>query len=56
MVDFVDPKTPIAFKKIFRNNKTILIELLNTVLELENPINDTIEQICFLCDNTVTYI
>jgi len=37
---FVDPKTDIAFKKIFGNNahKSILIEFLNEILELESPI------------------
>lgn len=39
---FVDPKTDIAFKKIFGNqaHKNILIEFLNEVLELEYPIED----------------
>ena len=39
---FVDPKTDIAFKKIFGNqaHKGILIEFLNEVLELEYPIAD----------------
>ncbi len=34
---FVDPKTDIAFKKIFGNNahKSILIEFLNEILELD---------------------
>ncbi len=37
---FVDPKTDIAFKKIFGNDahKNILIEFLNEVLELDSPI------------------
>lgn len=37
---FVDPKTDIAFKKIFGNNahKSILIEFLNEILELDYPI------------------
>ncbi len=37
---FVDPKTDIAFKKIFGNDahKSILIEFLNEMLELEYPI------------------
>jgi predicted transposase/invertase (TIGR01784 family) len=39
---FVDPKTDIAFKKIFGNqaHKIILIEFLNELLELEYPIAD----------------
>ncbi|MDD2863658.1 MAG: Rpn family recombination-promoting nuclease/putative transposase [Methylococcales bacterium] len=39
---FVDPKTDIAFKKIFGNeaHKEILIEFLNEILELEYPIAD----------------
>jgi predicted transposase/invertase (TIGR01784 family) len=39
---FVDPKTDIAFKKIFGNqaHKIILIEFLNELLELEYPIED----------------
>jgi len=39
---FVDPKTDIAFKKIFGNeaHKFVLIEFLNEVLELEFPIAD----------------
>lgn len=39
---FVDPKTDIAFKKIFGDeaHKNILIEFLNQVLELEYPIAD----------------
>lgn len=39
---FVDPKTDIAFKKIFgdENHKNILIDFLNQVLELEYPITD----------------
>ncbi len=39
---FVDPKTDIAFKKIFGNqaHKNILIEFLNELLELEYPIAD----------------
>ena len=39
---FVDPKTDIAFKKIFSNqaHKEILIEFLNELLELEYPIAD----------------
>ncbi|MCX7094239.1 MAG: Rpn family recombination-promoting nuclease/putative transposase [Methylobacter sp.] len=42
MMKFVDPKTDIAFKKIFGNDahKSILIEFLNEVLELEYPIED----------------
>lgn len=37
---FVDPKTDIAFKKIFGNDahKNILIEFLNEILELDAPI------------------
>ncbi|MEI6747430.1 MAG: Rpn family recombination-promoting nuclease/putative transposase [Methylococcaceae bacterium] len=37
---FVDPKTDIAFKKIFGNDahKSILIEFLNEILELDSPI------------------
>ncbi|MDD5227749.1 MAG: Rpn family recombination-promoting nuclease/putative transposase [Methylococcales bacterium] len=37
---FVDPKTDIAFKKIFGNDahKSILIEFLNEMLELDYPI------------------
>ena len=37
---FVDPKTDIAFKKIFGNDahKSILIEFLNEILELDYPI------------------
>jgi predicted transposase/invertase (TIGR01784 family) len=37
---FVDPKTDIAFKKIFGNDnhKGILIEFLNEILELDSPI------------------
>jgi predicted transposase/invertase (TIGR01784 family) len=37
---FVDPKTDIAFKKIFGNDahKNILIEFLNEILELDSPI------------------
>jgi len=37
---FVDPKTDIAFKKIFGNeaHKSILIEFLNETLELNYPI------------------
>ena len=37
---FVDPKTDIAFKKIFGNeaHKGILIEFLNEILELDSPI------------------
>jgi predicted transposase/invertase (TIGR01784 family) len=37
---FVDPKTDIAFKKIFGNDahKSILIEFLNEILELDAPI------------------
>jgi predicted transposase/invertase (TIGR01784 family) len=37
---FVDPKTDIAFKKIFGNeaHKSILIEFLNEMLELDYPI------------------
>ena len=37
---FVDPKTDIAFKKIFGNeaHKSILIEFLNEILELDYPI------------------
>jgi predicted transposase/invertase (TIGR01784 family) len=37
---FVDPKTDIAFKKIFGNDahKCILIEFLNEILELDSPI------------------
>lgn len=39
---FVDPKTDIAFKKIFGNeaHKIVLIEFLNQMLELEYPIAD----------------
>ncbi|MDD2725259.1 MAG: PD-(D/E)XK nuclease family transposase [Methylovulum sp.] len=39
---FVDPKTDIAFKKIFGDqaHKNILIEFLNELLELEYPIAD----------------
>jgi predicted transposase/invertase (TIGR01784 family) len=39
---FVDPKTDIAFKKIFGNeaHKNILIEFLNEILELDAPIED----------------
>jgi predicted transposase/invertase (TIGR01784 family) len=39
---FVDPKTDIAFKKIFgdETHKAILIEFLNELLELEYPIED----------------
>ena len=39
---FVDPKTDIAFKKIFGNDahKNILIEFLNEILELDAPIED----------------
>ena len=39
---FVDPKTDIAFKKIFGDqaHKNILIEFLNELLELEYPIED----------------
>ena len=39
---FVDPKTDIAFKKIFGNeaHKEILIEFLNEILELEYLIAD----------------
>lgn len=39
---FVDPKTDIAFKKIFGNeaHKSILIEFLNEMLELEYPIEN----------------
>ena len=39
---FVDPKTDIAFKKIFGNeaHKNVLIEFLNEMLELEYPIAD----------------
>lgn len=39
---FVDPKTDIAFKKIFGDqaHKIILIEFLNGLLELEYPIED----------------
>jgi len=39
---FVDPKTDIAFKKIFGNeaHKNVLIEFLNEMLELEYPIID----------------
>lgn len=39
---FVDPKTDIAFKKIFGNeaHKNVLIEFLNEMLELEYPIVD----------------
>jgi conserved hypothetical protein (putative transposase or invertase) len=39
---FVDPKTDIAFKKIFGNeaHKEILLEFLNEILELEYPIAD----------------
>lgn len=39
---FVDPKTDIAFKKIFgdQTHKIILIEFLNGLLELEYPIED----------------
>jgi predicted transposase/invertase (TIGR01784 family) len=39
---FVDPKTDIAFKKIFGDqaHKIILIEFLNELLELEYPITD----------------
>ncbi len=39
---FVDPKTDIAFKKIFGDqaHKNILIEFLNQLLELEYPIAD----------------
>jgi len=39
---FVDPKTDIAFKKIFGDqaHKIILIEFLNELLELEYPIAD----------------
>lgn len=39
---FVDPKTDIAFKKVFGNqaHKSILIEFLNEILELEYPIAD----------------
>lgn len=39
---FVDPKTDIAFKKIFGDqaHKNILIEFLNGLLELEYPIAD----------------
>lgn len=39
---FVDPKTDIAFKKIFGNDahKNILIEFLNEILELDSPIED----------------
>lgn len=41
-MDFVDPKTDIAFKKIFGSSehKIVLIEFLNTVLELEYLIED----------------
>ena len=41
---FVDPKTDIAFKKIFGNeaHKNVLIEFLNEMLELEYPIADVI--------------
>lgn len=37
---FVDPKTDIAFKKIFGNDahKSILIDFLNEILELDSPI------------------
>jgi len=39
---FVDPKTDIAFKKIFGNeaHKNILIEFLNEILDLDAPIED----------------
>ena len=39
---FADPKTDIAFKKIFgsEKHKIVLIEFLNTVLELEHLIED----------------
>jgi predicted transposase/invertase (TIGR01784 family) len=39
---FVDPKTDIAFKKIFGNDahKSILIEFLNEMLELDYPIEN----------------
>jgi predicted transposase/invertase (TIGR01784 family) len=39
---FVDPKTDIAFKKIFGNDahKGILIEFLNEILELDSPIEN----------------
>jgi predicted transposase/invertase (TIGR01784 family) len=41
---FVDPKTDIAFKKIFGNeaHKNILIEFLNEILELDAPIEDVV--------------
>ena len=41
-MDFVDPKTDIAFKKIFGSSehKIVLIEFLNTILELEYLIKD----------------
>ena len=41
-MQFVDPKTDIAFKKIFGNeaHKSILIEFLNEILELDAPIED----------------
>ena len=41
-MDFVDPKTDIAFKKIFgsEKHKIVLIEFLNTILELEYLIKD----------------
>ena len=43
-MNFVDPKTDIAFKKIFGSSehKIVLIEFLNTVLELEYLIEDVI--------------